>query len=535
MTKRGFFWLMTLALSLGAAEAPKSPGRAGRTNAPLNAPNSSAVPTNPTQTGTNAPETAKKEESKPSFGAVPDAARKAVLITNTVTIAGEPVIYVAETGMLPLLKDDGSARASVFYVAYTKQGETNAARRPVTFAFNGGPGSSSVWLHLGALGPRRVRMNEDGTLPKPPFGLVDNEFSILDVSDLVFIDPVATGYSRPAKDEKADQFFGQSQDIESVGEFIRLWTMRHQRWLSAKYLCGESYGVFRAAGLAQHLHSRYGLYLNGLILLSGVLDFATLNEGPGNDLPALIFLPSFTATAYFHKKLPPDLQASLPMALAEARDFIKSDYPSALLQGAALPPTQRSNVVAKLARLTGLPPQLIEDHDLRVGSSTFRKMLLHDQGLILGRYDARIVGRDGSPAAPYPGFDPSEAAVTGPFSAAMNSYVRQELKFEDDLPYEVLAGVSPWNFEARNSYPSVANRLASEMNQNPYLRVLVLTSLRDLACPIEGIHYSIDHMDVAPSYRTNITYAEFESGHMMYINLPDLRKLQQDLVRFIQP
>jgi carboxypeptidase C (cathepsin A) len=505
---------MAATLWLDAAEAPKTESSAG---------------------STNAASAAKKEEAKPPVGVVPDATHKPVLTTNSVTIAGQPITYVAETGMLPLLKEDGAARASVFYVAYTKQGETNAARRPVTFCFNGGPGSSSVWLHLGALGPRRVKMNEDGTLPRPPFGLVNNDYSLLPVSDLVFIDPVATGFSRPAKDEKPDQFFGQSGDIESVGDFIRLWATRHERWLSPKYLCGESYGVFRAAGLAEHLHSRFGMYLNGIVLLSGVLDFATLNEGPGNDLPSLVYLPAYTAIAQFHKKLPPDLQTNLPAALAEARQFIKTDYPSALLQGAAMPPAQRSNIVARLVRLTGLSARVIEDNDLRVSSSTFRKMLLHDQGLILGRYDARITGRDANPAARSPQFDPSYAATYGPFSAAMNDYVREELKFEDDLPYEILTGVSPWNYESRNSYPSVAGRLASVMSQNPYLRVLVLGGLRDLACPMDGIRYSLDHLQLDAAYRTNITYAEFESGHMLYVNLPDLRKLQKDLQNFIQP
>jgi carboxypeptidase C (cathepsin A) len=489
---------------------------------------------------TNAPDTAtksetKKEEAKPTVATIPDATHKPVLTTNTLTIAGQSVRYVTETGMLPLLKPDGSARASVFYVAYTRQDETGAATRPVTFSFNGGPGSSSVWLHLGALGPRRVKMNEDGTQPQPPFRLVDNDYSILPFTDLVFIDPVATGYSRPAKDEKTDQFFGQSPDVESVGDFIRLWTTRHERWLSPKYLCGESYGVFRAAGLAEHLHSRYGMYLNGLILVSGVLDFATLREGPGNDLPSLVFLPAYTATAQFHKKLPADLQADLPKALAEAREFTRSEYPSALLQGAALPPEKRKAIVAKLARLTGLPAQVIEDNDLQVDSSTFRKKLLYDQGLILGRYDARITGRDADPAGRSPRFDPSYAATYGPFSAAMNAYVREELKFEDDLPYEILSGVQPWNYDARGSYPSVADRLASAMSQNPYLRVLVLGGLRDLACPMDGIRYSIDHLQLDPAFRKNITYAEYQSGHMMYVNLTDLKQMQKDLKNFIVP
>jgi len=273
---------------------------------------------------TNAPP-AKKEEPK-VLAVVPDAATKPTIITNTLTIAGQSVTYMAETGMLPLLKNDATSRASVFYIAYTRQGETNLARRPLTICFNGGPGSSSVWLHLGGLGPRRVKLNDDGTMPPPPFSLVNNEYSILHATDLLFIDPVATGFSRPTKDEKAEQFFGQSPDVESLGDFIRLWVTRHKRWLSPKYLCGESYGVFRAAGLAEHLHSRYGLYLNGLVLLSGVLDFATLREGPGNDLPSIVFLPAFTATAHFHKKLPPDLQSDLSKALAESRQFAHGEY-----------------------------------------------------------------------------------------------------------------------------------------------------------------------------------------------------------------
>lgn len=476
-----------------------------------------------------------KEESKVSSTAIPDAATKPVLITNTVSIAGEEVTYTVETGMLPLLKNDGATRASVFYIAYTRSGQTNKVARPVTFCFNGGPGSSSVWLHLGGLGPRRVKLNDDGTMPPPPFGLVDNAYSILNVTDLVFIDPVATGYSRPAKDEKTDQFFGQSGDIESVGDFIRLWTTRNERWTSPKYLLGESYGVFRAAGLADHLHSRYGMYLNGVVLLSGLLDFATLREGPGNDLPSLVFLPTYTATAHYHKKLPPDLQANLTKALAESREFASKDYLVALQRGHSLTAAERSSIASKLSRLTGLPKQFIEDNDLQVNTSQFREYLLRDEGLIIGRYDARITGRDADKGSGFPRFDPSYAATYGPFSAAMNSYLREELKFQNDLPYEILTGVQPWNYDARSSYPSVADRLASAMSQNPYLRVLVLAGLRDLACPVDGVRYSVDHMQLDPAFRKNFSWAEYESGHMMYVNLPDLKKLQGDLTRFLQP
>jgi len=487
------------------------------------------VPTNSPAAGTNAPSAAKMEAA-----AIPDATHKPVFTTNTVAIAGQRVTYVAETGMLPLLQSDGTSQASVFYVAYTRQGEKNEAARPVTFCFNGGPGSSSVWLHLGALGPRRVKMNPDGTLPPPPFSLEDNPYSILDASDLVFIDPVATGFSRAAKEEKRDQFFGDSADLDSVGEFIRLWTTRHERWLSPKYLCGESYGVFRAAGLADHLRSRYGMYLNGLILVSGVLDFATIADNPGNDVPYPLYLPAFTAAAQFHNRLPPDLQSDLPKALAEARAFAKGEYAAALQQGDALSAGEHEKIAAELARITGLQPQIIEDNHLRIDEGVFRKQLLHDQGLILGAYDARITGRDDDPASSYPNFDPSDAAVRGPFSAAINSYVRSELKFEDDLPYEILAGVQPWNYGARNNYASAEDKLASTMNQNPYMRVLVLGGRCDLVCPIDTVHYALDHMPLDAAYRTNITYAEFDAGHMMYINLPDLKKLQKDLEIFLK-
>jgi carboxypeptidase C (cathepsin A) len=479
---------------------------------------------------------------KTTFGKIPDASHAPVRVTNTVTIAGERVTYAAETGMLPLLKPDGTSRASVFYVAYTRidkseirNSKSEIAPRPVTFCFNGGPGSASVWLHLGALGPRRVKMNDDGSMPAPPFKLVDNEFSILNASDLVFIDPVATGFSRPTKDEKTDQFFGDSGDLDSVGEFIRLWTTRHDRWLSPKFLCGESYGVFRAAGLADYLRGSCGMYLNGLILVSGVLDFSTISGGTGNDLPYPLILPAYTAAAHFHDKLPPDLQANLTNALAEAREFAKGEYTSALLQGAALPADERKKVVAELGRLTGLKASVIEDNNLRVDPSVFRKQLLHDQGLILGAYDARLTGRDGDPASPGADFDPSSAAVMGPFSAAMNAYVRTELKFEDDLPYQIFAAVQPWNYGARNNFANASDRLADVMNQEPYLKILVFGGRCDLVCPIDTMRYSIDHMGLAEAYRRNVRFAQFDAGHMMYINLPDLKKMHAEIVNFVRP
>jgi carboxypeptidase C (cathepsin A) len=276
------------------------------------------------------------------------------------------------------------------------------------------------------------------------------------------------------------------------------------------------------------------MYLNGLILVSGVLDFATLYDNPGNDVPYPLFLPAYTAAAQFHKKLPPDLQTNLTGALAEARAFSKGEYAEALQQGDALSADEHKKVAAELARLTGLNPQVIEDNHLRIDSGVFRRQLLHDQGLILGAYDARITGRDDDPASQSPDFDPSFAATRGPFAAAINSYIRGELKFEDDLPYEVLAGVQPWNYNARNTYASVGDRLASVMNQNPYMKILVFGGRCDLVCPIDTGHYALDHMALDPAYRTNITYAEFDSGHMMYVNLPDLEKMQATLENFLK-
>jgi carboxypeptidase C (cathepsin A) len=276
------------------------------------------------------------------------------------------------------------------------------------------------------------------------------------------------------------------------------------------------------------------MYLNGLILVSGVLDFGTIWGQTGNDLPFALYLPAYTAAAQFHKKLPDDLQNDLTRALAESRAFAQGEYISALQQGDSLSADEHKKIAAELVRLTGLKPQVIEDNDLRVDESVFRKQLLHDQGLILGAYDARITGRDDDPASPYPDFDPSDTAVLGPFSAAMNSYVRSELKFEDDRPYETIAGVQPWNYGVHNNYANASDKLATTMNENPYMRLLVLGGRRDLVCPIDTIRHALNHMSLDPTYRTNITYAEFDAGHMMYINLPDLQKMQKILENFLK-
>jgi carboxypeptidase C (cathepsin A) len=488
---------------------------------------------------------AQPSDAKPAVSREPDATEKPVVTAHSITVDGRSISYHAEAGMLPLLKEDGAAKASVFYVAYTLDphrepdatGTTgdalDAARRPLLFCFNGGPGASAVWLHLGGLGPRRAKMNDDGSLPAPPFQLVDNESTALLAADLVFIDPVATGYSRAAKDEQPEQFFGKGPDIDAIAEFIRLYTTRHKRWRSPKYLCGESYGVFRAAGLASTLQDEHGMFLSGLVLVSGLVDFETIRTAPCNDLPFSTFLPSFTAVAHAHKRLPPDLQQNLPQAITEARAFAGGEYATALFAGASLPADKREQVAGNLARLTGLTPAFVLKHDLRVEPEAFRKELLAKERLICGRFDGRITGHDADPAAAEPAFDPSFTAAMGPLASMMNAYVREELGFESDVPYKVLAGVHPWRF-GENAYASTSHELATAMAKNPHLRVLVQVGLCDLAVPGDSMRHSIDHLKLAPELRGNISFAEYQSGHMMYLNQPDLKKLRTDLEAFVR-
>jgi carboxypeptidase C (cathepsin A) len=459
---------------------------------------------------------------------------------GAVTIAGAEVKYLAQTGMLPVLKEDGAPRANVFYVYYAatdKEGKrlaaSNGSARSVTFCFNGGPGSAAVWLHFGGLGPKRVDLPPDGLTPASVAKIVDNPNSILDATDLVFIDPVGTGISRAAKGEKPEQFFGVDEDIAAVGEFIRLFATREQRWESPKFLCGESYGVMRASGLVDFLQDTHGMYFQGLMLLSGLVSFQTLSPDAGNDLPFLLALPTLTATAHYHKKLPPDLQADFAKALRESRAFAQGDYALALLKGDAIAPAERQRIAAQLARFTGLGAELITDAELRISPSLFRERLLRSEGKILGRFDGRVTAEDADRLRNEPEFDPSFTNVIGPFSAATNAYMRGELGYESDLPYRVLTPLN-WNYSSfAGRYASTVSRLAEAMKSNPQLRLLIGVGRRDLAVPPDTMRYSIDHLDIPQSLRANIVWSEYESGHMMYLFKPDAEKLRTDLVGFL--
>jgi carboxypeptidase C (cathepsin A) len=456
--------------------------------------------------------------------------------SHTVTIGGETIRYTARAGTMVMKDEDGTPRASVFFVAYTKDG-AEPGKRPVTFTFNGGPGSSSVWLHMGAFGPKRVVYgDDDGHAAAPPYRTVDNEAGILDVTDLVFIDPVTTGYSRaiPVKEDK--KFHGLDGDIESVGEFIRLWTSRYNRWSSPKFLAGESYGTTRAAGLSGWLHEQ-GYYLNGIILLSSILNFQTARFDSGNDLPYILFLPTYTATAWYHKRLPADLQqGSLESAVAESEAFALGDYTHALMQSDALSDADRKAIVARLARLTGLSPAYVEETNLRVRIDRFDKELLRDQHRTAGRLDARFIGIDRDSAGESTGADPSYSAIMGEYTAVMNDYVRRELKFETDLPYEILTDrVHPWTFEhASNRYVDVAETLRDAMTQNPYLRVFVANGYYDFATPFAATKYTFNRMQLDPSLRKNLSMDFFKAGHMMYIDRHEHARLKKDVADFIK-
>lgn len=477
-----------------------------------------------------------KDEPKKEKKANEDKKPKETTTTHEVTITGKKIRYKATAAMLPILKpDDGKPKAQVFYTSYTLTEKPDARKRPVTFCFNGGPGSSSVWLHLGAFGPKRVNLPADGlTPPLPPGGLVPNEFSLLDSTDLVFIDPVNTGFSKAEDPKQANDFLGVREDIEAVAEFIRLWLTREQRWLSPKFIAGESYGGIRGGGLAEHLASRHRIYINGLIIVSGLLDYDVLVGGALNDLPYQVLLPALTATAHYHKKLPADLQADRAKAIAESRAYAFGEYAHILLMGHDLTVDQRKVAIEKLARLTGLKAEVIDQHDLRIHSGLFREMLLRDLKLVLGAYDARVTGRDADETEGYPEIDPFMNVVGGIAAASMNDYLRGELKYEQDLPYEVLNSQPGWNHGKGNSYTSVNADLANAMKGNPYLQVLALVGYADLVTPPDNMLHSLRHLSIPPELRKNIHVADYEAGHMMYTNAPDLKKLHADITTFMQ-
>lgn len=454
-----------------------------------------------------------------------------VVKKGEVTIAGEKVAYQVTTSKTVLKNDEGEPTASIFSTSYVRTDSASEKPRPVMFAFNGGPGSSSVWLHLGILGPKRVDMNGDGTIfPKPPVTVIDNEFSLLDKTDLVFIDPVSTGYSRAEGETEDSDFHGIESDIDSVGEFIRIWVTKNKRWASPKYLCGESYGGIRAAGLSEHLQSRYGMTLNGTILLSAILDYRTILPAEGSHLSYQVFLPAFATTALHHGKI----QGERKDIMRKARSFAYGGYTAALLKGTELPSGEHAEVAARLSELTGVADSIWIANDLRLSPTQFRAELLRSEGKVIGRFDSRVAWATADQASDYASHDPSFSLALQAFSTAMLGYLGNDLGWNDEEHYEILTSVSPWDYGAANRIVNLSSRLSSAMRENPALRVLVMGAYTDLATPPENIEYSIrQSLDLTPENRKNFTFTYYDAGHMFYLNPPDLSQAREDLVRFL--
>jgi len=467
-----------------------------------------------------------------------------VTTSHSVKIGRRKVAYTASAGRMLLREEEGKKQATFFFVAYTRDDVEDPATRPIVFAFNGGPGSSSVWLHLGALGPRRVLLADDGMPVAPPGRLVDNDYSILDIADLVFIDPIGTGYSRAIPNEEAKQYHHFKKDIETVGEFIRAYLTKHDRWASPKFLAGESYGTTRSAGVAGHLFRRHGIYFNGLLLISSVLNFQTAGFDPdtgtfrrGNDLPYVVFLPSYAASAWYHGKLDKKYQKMpLRKLLDEVEAFAAGDYARALFEGDRLDAVARSAMVSKVAAYTGLSETYVKRYDMRIEILRFCKELLRDEGYTIGRIDARYKGRGRFDDGDTMESDPSIDATMGLYTSALNDYVKRELEYESDIPYEVLSEQvwQNWDYEDfKNAYVDVSETLRETMSRNTFMKVFVANGYFDLATPHFATEYTFSHMGLSPEVRANVEMTYYDAGHMMYVHLESLGELAKDLRRFI--
>lgn len=489
------------------------------------------------KTAGNQPQTAEKSASVKPAGEAPktnDAQKEiAPIVTHHEIHVGSRVLrYTATTGLMPIRNSEtDEVEANMFFVAYTL--DNAPPNRPLMFSFNGGPGSASIWLHIGAIGPRRVKMLPDGSMPPPPFELVDNQQTWLDQTDLVFIDPVGTGFSRATKKDFEKKFFGLKGDISSVGEFIRLYLTRYQRWTSPLFLVGESYGTTRAAGLSGYLIDK-GIALSGVVLVSSILNFQTTEFSRGNDLPYQLYLPSYASTAWFHKKLPPDLQQKdLQSVLREAEEFASGPYAAALGKGDNLSPQERQNIVEQLERFTGLDRSVIEENDLRVKQWIFCGGLLRHQRLIVGRLDSRFTGPlSTGPQGDF--YDPTMAVIRPPFTATFNNYVRADLGYKTDVEYNVLEGLPHWDWgSAGEGFPDTSESLRQAFVKNPYMKLFVASGYYDLATPYFATQYTLSHMNLEPGHHQKITLGYYEAGHMMYLRSDSLDHLKQDVSGFL--
>lgn len=472
-------------------------------------------------------ETKKTKEQKKPEANPPE--EKPSITHHKITVHGKTIEYTATAARMPIRNEQGHVEAQMFYVAYTV--DNKGAKRPLTFAFNGGPGSATIWLHMGAFGPKRVRLDPNGFMPPPPFTWEDNQDTLLDRSDLVFVDAIGTGYSRAETPELGKKFWSLNGDIEAFGEFIRQYLQQNSRWTSPLYLAGESYGTTRAAGLSGYLVD-HGIALNGIVLISTILNFGTVSFAPGNDLPYVLYLPTYSLIAAFHHKLAPELAKDADILRKEVEKWASTTYLLALQQGDSLPEAERNAVAERLARYTGLSKEYILRCNLRVDLSHFDTDLLRSEGKMVGRLDGRFTAPEAEQTEQDPDFDPSEAAIRPPYTAVFGEYVKQELNYQSDLNYFVLGGgIGRWDFQTTgwSGFADTAPALRKAFAKNPYMRVFIAEGMYDAATPYFAVDYTFDHMGLNSAAHQNVSRDHFDAGHMVYIDSKSMERLRRDI------
>jgi carboxypeptidase C (cathepsin A) len=486
-------------------------------------------------------ETKTVEKEKPAEPAPPPPKEESSVTDHTVKIGAQTISYKATAATILLKNEKEEPTALIYYTAYTRSDTKDMSQRPVSFVYNGGPGSASVWLHMGAFGPKRVITSNAETTPPPPYKVADNQGSLLDKTDLVFVDPVGTGFSHAVGKAQDKDFWGVDSDVKSLAQFITTYVSRNDRWNSPKFLIGESYGTFRSAALSNYLQSQDGMYFNGIVLISSVLDLGTISFNPGEDQPYIFYLPSYAATAWYHKVLPnrPDDVHAL---IDETRRFAVTEYASALMKGSKISAAEKADIAKKVSRYTGLSEDYLIKANLRVNLPQFMEELQRNRGLTTGRLDARFSGFTYDLLGEYAQSDPQSDAITGAYTAAFNAYVRDELKFGQDKKYRTGSDEAgnnwDWKHKVGENYgfpgsPNVEGDLVQALLTNPHLQVEVENGLYDLATPFFATEHTMDHLGLPEKLQKNIHLQYYDAGHMMYLHDEDLAKLKANVAAFI--